>query len=147
MRGLNTYVYNEEVEPAPRVGEVLDKAVCHPLQQHFQDEDVGEDLVCVFQHCFDGPPLLDVYVLKRLYRMEEVMKTAGENNEAEVKVRELALKPIERQRIDGYIDPRGSSVNLTYLPLDCVVKPQHLKATIVSRAEMVNHLPNMLLKC
>lgn len=64
-----TYVYNKEVEPAPGVGEVLDKAICHPLQQHFQDEDISEDLVCVLQHCFDGPPLLDINVLKRLCRM------------------------------------------------------------------------------
>lgn len=66
----HTYVYNEEVKPAPGVGEVLDKPIRHPLQQHFQDEHVSEDLVCIFQYCFDGPPLLDVNVLKRLYRMD-----------------------------------------------------------------------------
>lgn len=76
-----TYVYDEEVEPAPGVGEVLDKAVCHPLQQHLQDEDVSEDLVCVLQHCFDGPPLLNVNVLKRLHTQGINTKTAGGNNE------------------------------------------------------------------
>lgn len=66
----DTYVYNEEVEPAPGIGEVLDKAICHPFQQHFQNEDIGEDLVCVFQHCFDGPSLFDVNILKSLRRTE-----------------------------------------------------------------------------
>lgn len=65
-----TYVDDEEVEPAPSVSEVLDKAVCHPLQEHFQDENVGEDLVCVLQHRFDGPTLLNVNILKRLCRVK-----------------------------------------------------------------------------
>lgn len=65
-KGECTYVHDEEVEPAPGVGEVLDEAVRHPLQQHFQDENVGEDLVGVLQDCLDGPPLLNVNVLKCL---------------------------------------------------------------------------------
>lgn len=65
-----TYVDDEEVEPAPSVSEVLDKAVRHPLQEHFQDENVGEDLVCVLQHRFDGPTLLNVNILKRLCRVK-----------------------------------------------------------------------------
>lgn len=70
---LNTYIHNEEVEPTPGIGEVLDKAVGDPLQQHLQDENIGEDLVRILQHCFDGPPLLDVNVLKCLSR-ERVKK-------------------------------------------------------------------------
>lgn len=65
-----TYVYNEEIEPAPSVGEVLDEAVRHPLQEHFQDEDVSEDLVCVLQYCLDGPPLLNINILKCLHIMD-----------------------------------------------------------------------------
>lgn len=63
----DTYIYDQEVEPAPGVGEVLDEAVGHPFQQHLQDEDVGEDLVCIFQHGLDGPPLFYVDVLERLH--------------------------------------------------------------------------------
>lgn len=65
-----TYVYDEEVEPAPGVGEVLDETVRHPLQQHFQNENVGEDLVCILEDCLDGSPLLNINVLKCLRRME-----------------------------------------------------------------------------
>ena len=42
-----TYIYNEEVQPAPSVGEILVKPIGHPLEQHLQDEDVGEHLVSV----------------------------------------------------------------------------------------------------
>ena len=61
-----TYVDDEEVEPAPVVGEVLLESVREPLEQHLQDEDVGEDLVGVLQHHLDHPPLLDVDVLEGL---------------------------------------------------------------------------------
>lgn len=73
----HTYVYDEEVEPAPGVGEILDEAVSRPLQQHLQDEDVGEDLVRVLQHRLDGPPLLDVNVLKSLNTMEHIVKSSS----------------------------------------------------------------------
>lgn len=69
---VNTYIHNEEVEPTPGIGEVLDKAVCDPLQQHLQDENIGEDLVGILQHRFDGPPLLDVNVLKCLSRKDVI---------------------------------------------------------------------------
>lgn len=65
---MNTYIHNDEVQPTPGIGEVLDKSVCYPLQQHLQDEDIGEDLVCVLQHYFDVPPLLDVNILECLSR-------------------------------------------------------------------------------
>lgn len=61
-----THIDDEEVQPAPVVGEVLLEAVGEPLEQHLQDEDVGEDLICVLQHHLDHPPLLDVDVLKGL---------------------------------------------------------------------------------
>ena len=66
MWGWETHVHDEEVQPAPCVGEVLDEAVGHPLEQHLQDEDVGEDAVGVLQDDLDGLPLLDVHVLEGL---------------------------------------------------------------------------------
>lgn len=62
-----TYIHNEEVQPTPGVGEVLDEAVGHPLQQHFQDEDVGENSVCILENDAHGFPLLDVHILKGLW--------------------------------------------------------------------------------
>lgn len=61
-----TYIHNEKVQPAPVVGEVFPETVGDPLQTHFQDEDVGEDLVCVFKHHFDHFPLFNVNVFKCL---------------------------------------------------------------------------------
>lgn len=61
-----TYVNDEEVEPTPGVGEVLDEAVRHPLEQHLQDENVSEDLVCIFQDRLDVSPTLNVNVLESL---------------------------------------------------------------------------------
>lgn len=69
---VNTYIHNEEVEPTPGIGEVLDKAVCDPLQQHLQNENIGKDLVCILQHYFDGLLLLDVNVLKCLSRKDAI---------------------------------------------------------------------------
>lgn len=69
---MNTYIHDEEVKPTPGIGEVFDKAVCDPFQEHLQDENIGEDLVCVLQHYFDGLSLLDVNVLKCLSRTEAI---------------------------------------------------------------------------
>lgn len=69
---VNTYIHDEEVKPTPGIGEVFDKAVCDPFQEHLQDENIGEDLVCILQHYFDGLSLLDVNVLKCLSRTEAV---------------------------------------------------------------------------
>lgn len=71
---VNTYIHDEEVKPTPGIGEVFDKAVCDPFQEHLQDENIGEDLVCVLQHYFDGLSLLDVNVLKCLSRTVKVKK-------------------------------------------------------------------------
>ena len=61
-----TYVHDEEVQPAPGVGEVFSEAVRHPLQQHLQDEDVGEDFICKLQHNLDCFFLLNVGIFKGL---------------------------------------------------------------------------------
>ena len=63
---LLTYVDDEEVQPAPGVGEVFSEAVRHPFQQHLQDEDVGEDFVCKLQHNLDCFFLLNVGIFKGL---------------------------------------------------------------------------------
>ena len=62
----HTYVHNEEIEPAPGIGEVLLEAIGHPLEQHLQHEDVGEHLVGILQQDLDGLPLLQVDVLEGL---------------------------------------------------------------------------------
>ena len=63
---VRTYVHDEEVQPAPGVGEVGLEAVGHPLQQHLHDEHVGEHLVRVLQDRLDDAPLLQVDVLEGL---------------------------------------------------------------------------------
>ena len=61
-----TYINNEEVKPAPSICEIFGEPIRHPLQQHLQDEDVGEDFVCKLQHSLDRPFLLNVGVFKGL---------------------------------------------------------------------------------
>lgn len=61
-----THVHNEEIEPAPGIGEIHLEAVGHPFQQHLQDEDVGEDLVSIFQDGADDSPLFNVDVFEGL---------------------------------------------------------------------------------
>lgn len=66
MKIYITYINNEKVKPAPVVGKVLLKAVCEPFQYHFQDEDVGENLVCKLQHNLGHFSLFNVNVFKCL---------------------------------------------------------------------------------
>lgn len=61
-----TYVHNEKVKPAPVVGEIFLEAVGNPLEEHLQHEDVGEDLVGIFQHHLYHLSLLDVDIFKGL---------------------------------------------------------------------------------
>ena len=71
-RKQDTYGHDEEVQPAPGIGEELDEAVGCPLEQHLQDEDVGEDFISVLQDGTDGLPLLDVDVLKGLEERQQL---------------------------------------------------------------------------
>jgi len=77
-----TYIHNEEVQPTPRIGEVLDKTIGNPFQQHLKDEDVGENPVGILQNDPNGLPLLDVHILKGLWRNGKLLsateKTAKE---------------------------------------------------------------------
>lgn len=61
-----TYIYDQEVQPAPVVGKVFLEAIRNPLEEHLQHKDVGEHLVGRLQHHFHKPPLLNVYVLEGL---------------------------------------------------------------------------------
>lgn len=62
----NTHIHNEEVQPAPVVGEVLLEAIGDPFEEHLQNKDVSEDLVSILQDDLHDLPLLNVDVLKRL---------------------------------------------------------------------------------
>lgn len=66
-----TYINNEEVQPAPGICKVLDKAISHPFQQHLQDEDVGENTISILQDDTDCLPLFYVHVLKGLKSRRE----------------------------------------------------------------------------
>ncbi len=82
-----TYIHNEKVQP-PVVGEVFLETVGDPLQTHFQDEDVGEDLVCVFKHHFDHFPLFNVNVFKCL--LTETQKKQRVKSDAQIKPRKTS---------------------------------------------------------
>lgn len=71
----DTYSHDEEVQPAPGIGEELDKPVGCPLEQHLQDKDVGEDLVSVFQDSANGLPLFNIDVLKGLKERQQLPVT------------------------------------------------------------------------
>lgn len=74
-RKQDTYSHNEEVQPAPGIGEELDKPIGRPLEQHLQDEDVGEDFVSIFQNSANGLPLFNVDVLKSLKERQKLPVT------------------------------------------------------------------------
>lgn len=66
-----TYVHNKKVQPAPVVGEIFLEAVCNPLEEHLQHEDVGEYLVGRLQHHLHHFPLLNVDIFKCLPQMKD----------------------------------------------------------------------------
>lgn len=65
-RKCTTYINNQEVQPAPGISKVCLIAIGHPLQQHFQNEDVSEDFVSIFQHGLDSFALFNIYIFKSL---------------------------------------------------------------------------------
>ena len=68
-RGIDrqhTYIHNEEIQPTPVVCKVFLKAISSPLQEHFQDEDVCENLVGILKNNFDHFSLFYVNVFKCL---------------------------------------------------------------------------------
>lgn len=71
-RKQDTYSHNEEVQPAPGIGEELNEAIGGPLEQHLQDEDIGEDFVSVIQDGTNGLSLLNVDVLEGLKERQQL---------------------------------------------------------------------------
>lgn len=69
---VHTYINNQEVKPAPSIGEVFGEAVSNPLQKHLQNKDVCEDFICIFQHRLYRLALLDVNVLKSLNTHKQI---------------------------------------------------------------------------
>lgn len=63
---VETHIDDEEVQPAPGVGEVGLEAVGDPFQHHLDDKDEGENFVGKLQDDFDDSLLFDVYVFKGL---------------------------------------------------------------------------------
>ena len=70
-RKQDTYSHDEEVQPAPGIGEELDEAIGYPLEQHLQDEDIGEDFVSVLQDGTNALSLLNVDVLEGLEERQQ----------------------------------------------------------------------------
>lgn len=79
-----TYIHNEEVQPTPGIGKVLDKTIGDPFQQHLQDEDVGENPVGILQNDPNGLPLFDVHILKRLWINKKKLMSATTQTEKEI---------------------------------------------------------------
>lgn len=63
-----TYVHDEEVQPAPSVGEVGLEAVGHPLEEHLNDKHISEDFVGKLKNDFNGSSSFNVDVLEGLPR-------------------------------------------------------------------------------
>lgn len=61
-----THIDDEEVQPAPGIGEVGLEAIGDPFQHHLDDKDEGENFVGKLQDYFDGSLPFDVYVFKGL---------------------------------------------------------------------------------
>lgn len=68
---VKTYINNEEVQPAPSVGEVGLETIRNPFQKHLNDKNIGEDLICIFQNDFNHSSLLNVNILKCLNTEEK----------------------------------------------------------------------------
>jgi len=60
------YRDNDEVQPAPRVGEVLLEAVSRLLDQHLDEERYSESTIDLLQRQLQHPPFLQILVLDRL---------------------------------------------------------------------------------
>lgn len=72
-----TYIHNEEVQPTPGIGKILDKTISDPFQQHLQDEDISENPVSILQNYTNGLPLLDVHILEGLWKTSNQESAMG----------------------------------------------------------------------
>lgn len=103
MINMKTYVNNEEVQPAPSIGEVGLETIRNPFQEHLNDKNVGEDLICIFEYDFNHSSLLKVNILKCLIREEE-------NMSSDLK----AAPPLRKNSLSAY---QHISLQLTKAPL------------------------------
>lgn len=74
---LTTHVHNEEVEPAPGVGEIVFEAIGHPLEQHLKHKDKGKHPVGIFQQGLHHGLLVKVIVFKDLEGREQNGRLPG----------------------------------------------------------------------
>lgn len=63
----STYIHNNKVQPAPGIGEVFDKSICNPFQQHLKNEDVRENFIRIVQDDLYSFPRVQINVLKGLW--------------------------------------------------------------------------------
>ena len=63
---VRSYHDDDEVQPAPGVGEVFDEAQSQPLDDHLHGEDHSKDSVHVVEHVLQDRPLRQVNVLGSL---------------------------------------------------------------------------------
>lgn len=77
MCPLTTHVHNEEVEPAPGIGEVVFEAIGHPLEQHLKHKDKGKHSVGIFQQGLHRGLLVKVIVFKDLEGREQNGRLPG----------------------------------------------------------------------
>lgn len=71
-RKQDTYSHDEEVQPAPGIGEVTLKAVGHPFEQHLKHKDEREHPVGVLQQGLYRGLLVKVNIFKDLERRKQV---------------------------------------------------------------------------
>lgn len=93
-----TYIHNEKVQPTPSVGEVGLETICNPFQEHLNDKNVGENLVCKLKNYFDGSSPFYVYIFKGLQKKEEKkVKCLRNNFELVVVITGLTRAPLLRR--------------------------------------------------
>lgn len=63
---IATHIHNEEVQPAPGVGEISFEAISYPLEQHLKHKDEGEHSVGVLQQSLHSGLLFQIVILKGL---------------------------------------------------------------------------------
>ena len=73
-----THHHDDEVQPAPGVGEVLDEAQGEPLDHHLHGEDDSEDPVHVVEDVLEDRPLSQVDVLRSLKETERLREAEWE---------------------------------------------------------------------
>lgn len=66
-----THHYNDKVEPAPGIGEILGKPQGQEFDQHLNEEDNSEDSVHVVEDILENWSVLKVHILQSLEIIDE----------------------------------------------------------------------------